>query len=202
MRSHAILVPLLLASQLTAQRASAPPTGADSAAYLALVARMRTGDTTVDVTTIRLLYSRLGPISGRPDAKALFARARIETDVDARRAIVDSVRNAYYGHVNVHRDVVALLREAGDTVAADEAATIWRAFIASIGSSDGLTEATAMLVVSVAEEYAFLRAKGVDLQVQSLVPGKAGGTFDFMEGTEKATGKPVAYYFRLNWWPN
>ena len=115
---------------------------------------------------------------------------------------MDTMLAAYVGHVRAHIDVEHLYREVKDTARADREAAMVRAFIASIGQTDGQTPESAMLVNSIDEEYAFLAARGVSRITQTLLaaPTSRGSErFDLLGGVETATGRERKFYFRLNW---
>jgi hypothetical protein len=183
-----------------AQQTKAPPTAADSAAYSALVARARAGDTTADFTALRMLYVKFAPDSpSGPTPAELFARARKASDSLVARAQVDSVLDTYYGHIQAHIDAERVFRERGDSTRARSEDAIVRAFLASIGANGGLTRDTAMPVTNLAEEYAFLASKGMRREGQALVTCGTGRC-DALTGADSATGTRVTYYFRLSWW--
>jgi hypothetical protein len=177
-------------------------TPADSARYRVIAAEVLRGDTTADITALRLLYAKFGPSEGAPNPAQSFRSARATRSLASRRAILDTLLAAYAGHVRAHMDVERIPRETRDTVRADQEAAIVRAFIASIGQADGQTPESAMLVTSIDEEYAFLAARSVRRTAQSLVHAKTSRgheRFDLLQGVETATGRARQFYFRLNW---
>src|SRR5687767_12156709 len=167
-------------------------TPADSARYRVIAAEVLRGDSTADITALRLLYAKIGPPERAPDPAQSFRSARTARDLASRRAILDTLLAAYAGHVRAHIDVERVHREARDTARADQEAAIVRAFIASIGQTDGQTPESAMLVTSIDEEYAFLAARGVRRTTQSLLhleTSHGHERFDLLEGVETATGR-------------
>lgn len=171
----------------------------DSARYEALRLRIAAADTTVNFTEFRFLAARMPSlVSVGSTPTEHFTLARQTPDSLVSRAHVDSVTWLYAGHVRAHMDAQRIFQERHDTTRSRAEAAIVRRFIASIGASDGLTAATAMPVVSIEEEYAYLFAHHVRRDVQALA--KCGdGECDVLTGTDQATGKSVTYYFRLTW---
>ena len=202
--SASLLVALVvtLPRLVLAQGQGGAPMRADSARYRVVAAAVLRGDTTADITALRLLWAKVGPPKNAPNPAESFRRARAARDVAGRRAIMDTMLAAYVGHVRAHIDVEHLYREVKDTARADREAAMVRAFIASIGQTDGQTPESAMLVNSIDEEYAFLAARGVSRITQTLLaaPTSRGSErFDLLGGVETATGRERKFYFRLNW---
>ena len=184
---------------VSAQQGETVPTAADSGAYATLLARVLAGDTTADFTTFRLLAAKLHPSPEHgPTPAEQLARALAAPDSLSARAHIDSVLQVYGGHIQAHIDAAHLYQQRGDSTRARREDAIVRAFIASIGANGGLTLETAMPVTNLAEEYAFLAARGVRRDKQELI-FCGDGRCDALTGVDPQTGAPVTYYFRLLW---
>ena len=171
----------------------------DSAQYQALIAQLRSGDTTADFTALRMLSSEMGREStSGTSVEKHYALARDASDSVVARAHMDSILTLYYGHVRAHRDAEKVFEQRGDSTRARAEAAIVRGFIRSIGATGGLTPESAMPVVSIDEEYVFLTAHGVSRHTQALIKC---GTYrcDALTGTDIKTGRDITYYFRPIW---
>jgi hypothetical protein len=163
------------------------------------VVRIKAGDTTADFTALRTLAAKMASAQGSGSSpEQHFALARDTPDSLVARAHVDSVTTLYFGHVRAHIDAQRVFEQRHDTTRARAEATIVRGFIASIGANGGLTAESAMPVVSIDEEYAYLAAQHVHRETQALT--KCGeGKCDALTGTDERTGKSATYYFLLTW---
>lgn len=198
-RGGAICLALMLVADKAGTQGARVASAADSARYIALVAQVKSGDTTADFTALRMLAVRMvSAESAGASAQQHFAEARSTPDSLVARSHVDSVLTLYFGHVRAHRDAEVLFRERGDSTRAHAEATIVRGFIRSIGAQKGLTAETAMPVISIDEEYVYLGAMGVRRDIQALV--KCGESrCDALTGTDTRSGSHVTYYFHPIW---
>jgi len=193
-----VLAMLLIVATAKAQAGFAPQEQ-DSARYAELRSRIAAGDTTVDFTELRVIAARRpSPLGIGSSPAEHLALARDAPDSLVARAHVDSVIWLYFGHVRAHVDAKRIFEERHDTTRSLSEAAIVRGFIASIGANGGLTATTAMPVVSIDEEYAYLAAHHVHREMQAL--SKCGtGKCDVLTGVEESTGQIVTYYFLLTW---
>ncbi len=197
--SLAAAILLLLPGMVPAQQPKTPPTAADSAAYDTLLARIVAGDTTADFTAFRFLAAKIGPSPRHaPTPGEQFARALSARDSLSARAHVDSVLKVYGFHIQAHLDAEHLYQKRGDSTRARLESAIVRAFVASIGSNGGLTPETAMPVTNIAEEYAFLAARGMHREMQALV-SCGDSRCDALTAVNQESGARATYYFRLLW---
>ena len=193
-----VLAILALGTSVEAQ-GGIPPQAQDSARYARLRSRIEAGDTTADFTELRVLAAKMpSPSALGSSVKDHFALARETPDSLVARAHVDSVTWLYFGHVRAHIDAQRIFAERHDTVRSGAEAAIVRELLASIGTSDGLTTSTAISVVSIDEEYAYMTAHHVKPEMQALLDC-GNGKCDSLTGVDSATGKSVTYYFRLTW---
>lgn len=198
--AHALVPLFLLAPAAGGAQSRVPvprPAARDSLEYRALVARIVAGDTAADFTRLRWLYAAMRFPRRAPPADSLIAHARrASTDAGARAAL-DSVLVDHFGNIQVHGIAERIYRERGDSADAAREARITERLAASITSGrDGLTLATAFLVVGIPEEYAILRLRGVKFEFQGLL-GCGPAMCDALNGVEEKTGRQVTYYFRL-----
>ena len=64
-------------------------------------------------------------------------------------------------------------------------------------SGDGETKETAFIVISVAEEYAYLDMMGLKMKQQSLIE-ENGHEYDMLETEDKETGEKITLYFNVD----
>lgn len=93
----------------------------------------------------------------------------------------------------------AALRAEGETAKADEVRTKWMEIIDSIATSgDGKTTATAYRVISVEEEYAYIRAQGYRTNSQRLI-GDHGSEYDVLNVSPRSEpDKTADIYFNID----
>jgi hypothetical protein len=171
----------------------------DSAVYQQLVQRARAGDTTVNYAQIRFLFARMPAPHPRVSADSLFAHGRLASSHEAARAALDSMLVDYCGNTAVQESAVALLRMRGDTTGARILGAVLDRFVHSMGDGPdaGKTWESAIEVVSVAEEYTWLRERGYRRSgMQSDIEGGTGDSYDELNVTQISTGKTLTLRFR------
>lgn len=196
-----ILVSALACIVLAAGAAAAQPGPAqgDTAGYRELVRRLQGGDTLIDFAALRFMFARVeSPGARHPDPAAEYRAAEREPDYEAARRLHDALLADYYGSVNAHLAAVRFFETRGDSVRAAFHSAVVRGFIRSMEAS---MEADSVIpVISISEEYAFMRARGLQVTSQALADC---GKFmcDILMGKDEATQRTVSYTFRLTWWP-
>lgn len=176
---------VLLAVSLTGcagQHRVAPP-AAPVPSYEALLARARGGDTLIDFTALRRLYSHLKVPLGT------------QWDTLVARGAIDSAVALYYGSVRAHEIAAQLLEKSGDSRGAKAEQALVRGFIRSIETGNGLSTDSAFAVYTIQEEYVVMRERHLRVTSQALLES-GGYSYDALNGID-AAGRSVTYYFRL-----
>ena len=202
---------VLLAAMLAACATRSPSAGSggssvalppmpDSTPYAALAAKLRSGDTLIDFTALRMSYagtSAYDPYNVDDDLrKAMYEALDGGRNQEAAR-LADSSLRVNYLDVNAHVVAGAAAGAAGDSSRAQLHMAIARGLLGSIASTDGLTASTAMKVISVDEEYVVLRARGLRRESQAL--GTCGqAECDILVVTDPRTGQQQKLYFDVS----
>jgi hypothetical protein len=170
----------------------------DSAVYQQLVRRAKAGDRTVDYAQLRFLFARLPAPRPRIDADSLLAHARRASSNGAARAALDSLLNDYYGSAPAHEIAVEVLRGRDDSTGVSIMGAVLERFVHSMGDGPeaGRTLASAIEVVSVSEEYTYMRERGYRRSGMQADMFCQGGQCDELEVTQISTGKTLTLYFR------
>lgn len=196
-----ILLAALACIVLAAGSAAAQPAPAraDSARYMALVQRLQGGDTLIDFTALRFTFAKLeSPGERHPDPEAEYRAAERAPDDETARRLHDALLADYYGSVNAHMGAVRLFETRGDSSRAAFHAAVVRGFIRSMEAS--MDADSVIPVISIGEEYAFMRSRGLQVTGQALTTC-GSHMCDVLSAKDEGTKKTVSYSFRLTWWP-
>jgi uncharacterized protein DUF4919 len=189
MRTAALLLLLLCTAAI--------PTRAQED-YHALLARAQAGDSTVDFTALRKAWAaspEYAPYGSAADDHADSMRAALERR-DWRRTVgeADSVLAVTWLDAATHVMKAYALEELGDSAASTREFVVAARIVRSVEDSGKGTEQTPFQVITVAEEYAWLRMHGFRPESQSL--GTCGGrTCDVMEVKDTRSGEKHTFYF-------
>jgi hypothetical protein len=168
--------------------------------YDSLRARLSAGDLAIDYLSLRLAYAEspyYSPYDFRTESKKAM-RAAIDAD-DCRKAlaVADSILKMNYVDIESHLVLARCLERAGDVATARRHATIAQGLLQSIrGYASGRTPDSAIVVISIDEEHAFLAMHGLE---QTLVAGvNCGGHLcDAIQTVDRASGKTQWLYFNV-----
>lgn len=184
-------------SRASAQASQATP---DSLEYQRLVTSLRSGERDIDFTRLRMAYAAsptYDPYGGDSD---LF-RAMM-TAVQAGRyseglTLADSMLAENYLNPNAHLAAWISARQSGAEDRAPYHAWVARGLLQSIASKDGRSPETAMVVISIDEEYAYLRANGLEPlgQGTSICGGNA---CDILQVRDGQSGEEFSLYFDVS----
>jgi len=152
-------------------------TAAEPNRYESLLAQLKAGDTTIDFQALRYAYAETaqyhpyGNGGAAPDAfKALQAG-----DLDKALAEANEILATNYVSIDAHFVCAAVYNRRGDAVKAAFHKAIFQGLRDSIArSGDGKSPASAYVVISVDEEYAFLGIAGLRVTMQSLLHSDSG----------------------------
>lgn len=176
------------------------PIVGDSAAYRRLRDRLRGGDLSVPFDSLRLAYAAsdaYDPYGVDSDRRKAMFEALDRGDHAAARAAADSTLAENYVDGYAHMAASVAARESGDSAAARFHRAVFRGLIESIGARGGRTPDSAMLVISVDEEYVFLQALGLRRGMQALTDC-AGRACDALEVVDRRTGEKYHLFFDVS----
>jgi hypothetical protein len=191
--------PRLLSLLALAVLAVAPPAAAQDE-YPQLLARFQAGDSTVDVTALRMAYTRTDaydPYGSDSDAvDAMWGHLNRERFAKAAEAAEGLLRDNWLDIAPHYVAAVAYTALENDSAAAVHAFAV-RQLIASVGGpEDGRSRDAPMRVISTSEEYAYLNLYLLRRGTQSL--GSCGAVrCDILEVTDE-DGKRFELYFDIS----
>jgi hypothetical protein len=174
---------------------TAMPVG-DSATYQRLAARLRAGDVAIPFDSLRFGFAATAsydPYGVDGDRrKAMFA-ALDRGDHRAARAMADSALADSYVDPFAHLVAGIAAGAVDDSAAAAFHGAVFRGLLDSIRERGGRTPDSAMVVISVDEEYALLEALGLRREMQGL--GECGGrACDILDVVDRSGGKRTLYF--------
>ena len=186
-------------TELQAQRPASP--SAATATYHNLLAKLRTRDTTIDFTALRLAYAaseEYAPYGSDADDHRDSLNAALQRQ-DYARAVseADSALNVDYLDVRTHVMKAYAAEHLGDSTGAVWDRIVAARLVASIMRSGAGTVDSPYVVISVAEEYAVLGLNDYESGSQSL--GTCGRRpCDILEVTARRTGRHRTIYFDIS----
>jgi hypothetical protein len=147
--------------------------------YDALLAQLKSGNTTIDFQALRFARAELpgyNPYDALSDpAKGDLIRAMAANDLERVATIANEIIARDYTDIDAHSALAAVLERRGQTEQAAFERTVADGLLRSIEQSgDGMTPETAYVVIGVAEEYSFLGATQVQVARQSLLQTDRG----------------------------
>ena len=180
--------------------ASPAPTPKSSPAakgkYESLLERVKKGDRTVDFTELRFAFfesSNYNPYAPMLTYRPLWGAVAQKNYAEAIK-IAQSVFEKNFIEVNANMVAHIAYRETGDTERAAFHRFMADGLLASIKSTkDGKTPETAFEVISVSEEYGFMRSMALRPIRQSLIQDK-GHFFDALVVLDNANQESTVYF--------
>ncbi|HET7231703.1 MAG TPA: DUF4919 domain-containing protein [Longimicrobium sp.] len=175
-----------------------PARAQDAAAYRTLLARAQAGDTTVDYTALRKAWAaspEYAPYGSDADEHADSMRAALQRR-DWARAVreADAVLAVTWLDARTHAMKAYAAEQLGDTEAAGRERGVVARIVQSVAASGKGTQQSPFVVVTVAEEYAYLGVNGFERGDQAL--DRCGSrACDRMEAANPATGEKRTFYF-------
>ena len=191
---RALVLLMILLPAARAAETSAP-------GYDEMVARLKAGDTSIDLAALRDAYAkspRYDPYqSEAARLKATLFDAFAAKDCPRATDIAAKILEASYVNIDAHLIAGRCYGDMGDTKRADFHQAIARGLLAAIAQSgDGESPETAFVVIAVEEEASFLRAQGYEVSEQALV-NHAGRRIDRIEATDADTGDAIVVFFDI-----
>ena len=201
---------LLVQSAVAAQQpASQQSTGQPQASYETLLEKVKKQEPRVNFKDLRFAYTETKhykPYGGdRETAKAMRAALEVK-DYEKALALSEKVLASNYLDINAHFTAYAAHAHFSRGERAIYHEYVFENLLKSISDSgDGKTMETAFLVISTAEEYAWLSFMGLYPTGQSLVNDK-GHHYDKMTAIDPKTNQSSTYFFNIdkpfNWLGN
>jgi hypothetical protein len=184
---------------LAADSGQAMP-GSEASAYEGLVSRLRAGDTLVDYTVLRMAYAKTPRYKPYP-VRWKEHRAMLEALERRRfpevRALADSILSTNYADADAHLGAMATAYSRGDSAGGRFHGSVYRGLVRSIGSRSGRTIDSAIVVISVHEQYALLRARSLERTRVVIFPC-GSSRCDQMEVIDRKSGAKAYLYFDIS----
>ena len=173
---------------------------AESSAYDELAGRLRGGDTLVDYTALRMAYAntpRYKPYPVRWEGnQAMFAALERHKYAEVRR-LTDSILSTNYVDADAHLGAMTAAFSLGDSARGHFHGAVYRGLIRSIGARSGRTLDSAIIVITLQEEYAILRARGLERTTVAML--QCGRSLcDQMEVINRKSGTKSTLYFDIS----
>jgi uncharacterized protein DUF4919 len=198
-----------LAAAVLAAVLSSPPGSSAQApqqhgapSYEELVARAKTGDANVDYLALRNAYAEspnydpYGSKVGKLQSEMFDAYRR--ADCAAVLADAESILAVDFVQVDAHLLAGLCHGKLGNEEAMRRERATARGLVDSIlRTGDGKSEASAFVVIEVAEEYSVLRLLGLQPSNQALVHAQ-GHSYDRFDTKSNDTGQPGVVFFNVD----
>ncbi len=170
--------------------------------YDVLVARVKSGDKTVDFRALRLAYADSPNYSKGPDSdeqkKAMTAALNSRAFAKAIEH-ADTVLTSNYVDMDGHFVEYVARRELKEVEAAEFHKWVLQGLLKSItDSGDGKTPETAYQVIEVHEEYVLLRFMGVGLPSSQSLLSKNGHSYDEIKFEDPQSKHEVTLFFNVD----
>jgi hypothetical protein len=173
---------------------------ADAPAYDGLVGRLRAGDTLIDYTALRLAYAntpRYKPYPVRWDEHLALLEALERRRFAEVRALAESILSSNYADADAHLGAMAAAYSRGDSARGQFHGAVYRGLIRSIGSRSGRTVDSAIVVISIHEQYALLRARGLE-RIRVVIFPCGRSMCDQIEVVDRKSGAQALVYFDIS----
>jgi len=188
---------LLFAAWLSSAHAATPD---PEARYQSLLAAAKAGDQSVDWQALRFAYADRPSFNvfrdGLEDVRKQMLAAVDSKDYAGALNLAQRIIGQDYIDPDAHIIAFLCYVRMGQPEKGVRDRDVGLGLIRSIKTGDGQTPATALSVITVAEEYTFLRASGLRPTSQSLVR-EGGHSYDVLSAIDQ-TGKPRAVYFLID----
>jgi len=203
-RSKAGLVAAVLAAVLLSAPGSSAqaPQQPGAPTYDELVARAKTGDANVDYLALRDAYAEspnydpYGGKLGKLQSEMFDAYRR--ADCAAVLAKAESILAVDFVHVDAHLVAGLCHGKLGNEAAMRRERETARGLIDSIlQSGDGKSEASAFVVIQIAEEYSLLGVLGLRPSNQALIHAQ-GHSYDRFDAKANDTGQQAVVFFNVD----
>lgn len=192
------LVPLFLALLALPLIAQAKP---KPSAYATLLNQLKAGDTQIDYARLRLSYPNSPEYKNARDISA--DEKAMAGDLNSKNFALalkhaQTVLESDYVNIDAHFVAYVANKQLGHEDRAAFHLAVFRGLLDSIrNSGDGLTPATAWVIISVHEEYVLIRALGYMPHEQRLLH-QNGHSYDEMVVKSVQDGSEHTFYFNTD----
>jgi len=168
--------------------------------YQTLLAAAKSGRQPVDWQALRFAYADRPSfdVFGRSlnDIRKRMFEALNAQDYAGALNLARQISDQDFIDIDAHLIAFICLVKTGEQDLAVKERDIGLALVRSIQTGDGRTPETAMPVITVAEEYAYLRANGLHSKGQTLIHD-GGHSYDLLNTVDRS-GQPHPLYFLID----
>jgi uncharacterized protein DUF4919 len=168
--------------------------------YDSLVARLRNGDRGIDYLSLRLAYAetpQYDPYDFRTESRTAMRAAIAAGNYGKALVVAESILATNYVDIEAHLAAAESMHALGDPAKANYHGAIARGLVESIRTyASGRTPDSAIVVISILEEYMLLASQGLERKMQALTTC-GGHPCDLLESVERASGKTRRLYFNV-----
>jgi hypothetical protein len=182
-------------------QAAAPAADDGNTDYDSLVKKLKSHDTGIDFTALRLSYTKTKdytPYGDNEKAKnAAFAARKNHNDAEAIKQ-AESVLEKNYVDMDMHFLCMVSYRQTGNEEKSAFHRAVAQGLVRSLSASgDGTSPEKAYVVISVAEEYFFLNVHGLKM-IKTGIMAAGGHRYDKTDVENKKTGEKTTLYFNVD----
>lgn len=177
------------------------PEAAKDDTFATMVTKLKAGDTKIDFKALRMAsVDSKADDAGQPD-RAEYQKAVEAYNAKKFKAAISSCEKALeqgYIGIDAHMLVAVAYRESGNNEKFDFHKAVYLGLVNSIlTGADGKSAKTAYVVIDVAEEYALLRALGLNRGNQALRT-EDGHKYDVLSVTDPKTNQAREVWFNID----
>jgi hypothetical protein len=164
-----------------------------------LIARVKKSDASIDFGDLRMRLAELDAYSPYGDGGRKEAFAKLDAgDYKGALEIANKTLEKNYLDVDAHLAAAVAADKLGEAVRSAHHIYVAKGIITAIGDSgDGKSASTAYKVITVSEEYMFLRVMGLQVKGQGL-QHVDGHSFDVMKVVDPQTKAESSVYFNID----
>ena len=186
---------------ITGVYAQTPDSAAKDDPFTTIVTKLKAGDTKVDYKALRMAsVDSKSAASGQPDDDE-YKKAVDAYNSKKYKAAISAAEKALeegYLGIDAHMLLAVAYRESGNNEKFDFHKAVYLGLVNSIlAGADGKSAKTAYVVIDVAEEYALLRALGLNRGSQAL-RAEDGHKYDLLTVTDPETNKTREVWFNID----
>jgi hypothetical protein len=171
------------------------------AEYDSLIARVKSGDPSIDYGKLRAAYaasSEYSPPETGPNARQAMYAALSKRKYDEAIRIAEKALKENYLDIEAHHVLSIAYGESKDPIRADFHHGVAAGLVnAILKSGDGKSPQTAMVVLATAEEYIILSVMALRPGSQSLQM-KGGHFYDVLNAVSTESNQSVTLYFNID----
>jgi hypothetical protein len=170
------LMMLALGVGFPAMAMAAEPKPAQS--YEELLAKLQAGDTSIDYQALRFAYAEtpdFHPDAAPAASKSDLIQAVRSGNLGDALGLANTILAVNYTDMDAHLASFLVYDSRGDKAKAEFHRAVLRGLMKSLtDTGDGMSEDSAIVVVSVAEEYSYLGLQGYQIMREGMAPSSSG----------------------------